>query len=57
MMNKRILALSLLAIPVVFYILQYNGIVPAICIWVSLVAVLLINLWILSSANRDGADQ
>lgn len=56
-MNKKILALLLFVIPVVFYILQYNDIIPAIYMWGSLVAVLLINLFILLPINRNKANR
>lgn len=51
-MNRRIIALSLLVVPLVFYVLQYHDIVPAIYLTISLIAVLLVNLLILLPMNK-----
>ncbi len=57
MENRRKIALFLYTVPFAFFVLRCIGAVSPDWIWISLVAVLLVNLCILTPLNRAKTDQ
>lgn len=56
-MNWRIIPLSLLSIPLILYILKFNGIVSANSASISTIVILVINLFIVVHMNKKEAHQ